>query len=139
MAKLKEPATLIKREKKEVVKRKPGGGRKRLESAEPVEYTLYDERMLLVMEYMIKNQGYTIGDWLKSVDYPHFNNYTVLRKGVQHFTIKHLIKCCEVFNVDGRYLLSRSHTKMFNTEAVKSAYTELIEVVQRVGLELKNK
>lgn len=136
MAKLKEPATLI---KKEVVKRKPGGGRKRLESAEPVEYTLYDERMLLVMEFMIKNQGYTIGDWLKSVDYPHFNNYTVLRKGVQHFTIKHLIKCCEVFNVDGRYLLSRSHTKMFNTEAVKSAYTELIEAVQRVGLELKNK
>ena len=68
------------------------------------------------MNFVIKNNIKGISDeanFLKSISYTNWRNFQLIKRGVQHFTIEHIQKCCAVYNVDANFLMIESFHKMF--------------------------
>ena len=75
-----------------------------------------DFRIMEVMQFVIANRIKEISDeanFLKSIGYNSWRNLALIRKGVQHFQIEHIVNTCTVYNVSADFLLNKNCHKMF--------------------------
>ena len=100
---------------------------------------LYDERILSIMDYIIKENIDGINSaakFLKSIGFENTNNVSKVRNGSQSFGKPHIQGVIDVYGVDANFLFARSHTQMFLKSTSKTAYMRLREVVHEMGLEI---
>jgi hypothetical protein len=99
---------------------------------------LWDERMLLVMKYVIANNIRDIGTktaFMKAIGFSNAANLTQIKTGLQSFRLEHIQAACKLFNLDANYFVDSSCTLM-NRGKKSSAMQQLKEAVQAVGIEL---
>lgn len=102
---------------------------------------LFDQRMILVKDYVITNKinGITTNtEFLKSIGFVNVNNYSAIAKGKYSFTIYQLMTACKVYGVDANFLLVESCTNMFAVEKEVNPIRQLTDAVQRVKLALSS-
>lgn len=97
--------------------------------------TFTDQRVLNVMDYVVKNEvnGITTErDFLLSIGYKSVVNVNIVRAGGQSFTIKHLVKACEVYKVDANYFLNKAHIKMMQVNGQINPLANLKQAVRMI-------
>lgn len=100
---------------------------------------LWDERMLLVMKYVISNGIKDISTktaFMQAIGFSSAANLTQIKTGIQSFRLEHIQAACRLFKLDANYFLDDKCTSMFKQGKKSSAMQQLKEAVQAVGIEL---
>lgn len=99
---------------------------------------LWDERMLLVMKYVISNgikDIHTKTAFMQAIGFSSAANLSQIKTGIQSFRLEHIQAACKLFKLDANYFVDSSCTLM-NRGKKSSAMQQLREAVQAVGIEL---
>lgn len=103
---------------------------------------LSNQRMLLVMKYVVDNQTkgiMTNNDFLLSIGFSGINNLWQVRNAKISFQPEHLAAAVTIYNVDGNYFLDKRHTIMFKLGKAITPLQMLKQAVQAVAGELSEK
>jgi hypothetical protein len=97
-----------------------------------------DERMILLMEYAIKNGiALTETDYWQKISYPRTGLANV-RKGIQSFRIEHIINACQLTGASADWVLGLEKS-MFRDKKVKTTIQKLKEVTAEIEQQLKGR
>ena len=99
---------------------------------------LWDERMLLVMKYVISNgikDIHTKTAFMQAIGFSSAANLSQIKTGAQSFRLEHIQAACKLFKLDANYFLDDKCTLMTRGKK-SSAMQQLKEAVQAVGIEL---
>lgn len=72
-----------------------------------MELTLYDTRMLALMEQMKQSEGMYYKEFLESIGFTDYDNINYVRSGKRSFTLAQVAKCIEVYKINPAYFFER--------------------------------
>lgn len=100
---------------------------------------LHNRRMFDVMRWAISGNVRGIKDLtgffreIKSEE--KIKNITNLKNGKTGFTVEDITNCCKVFGIDANFFFVETHTVMMRPKIKTSPFQQLLQAVQRIGVE----